>query len=197
MTISQCVAIWKSPFKRHLALGFVKNGRKTQLQGQGQLSTHTPQRFETIARKTLLAQEQLAASAQPCPEVAAFFKAHPMPTANTDDPDVMKERFAMMENRMLSDLGPAPPGISDSYQTITLRDGYSSTIKIIRPTTSSSVEPGPLIPLVHAGGFVDGSVDQLTPDARTSAQLFSASVVLVSYRQAPEYNFPKAPQLDV
>ena len=75
------------------------------------------------------------------------------------------------------------------YHEIEMRDGFMSRLKIHKPASS---EPGPLIVLCFGGGFVGGTVDQLTRTARALKTLFGATVVNISYRLAPEYKFPFA-----
>jgi acetyl esterase/lipase len=140
----------------------------------------------------LLPQDELAASAQMEPEVKAFLEANPFPPSNPNDPNTMKKNVAFMEDRLLSSLPPKPDTISETSYSITLRDDYKSNVLIFRP---SQAPPGPLVILLHAGGFVAGSNRQMTPQARALAQLFGATVVSASFRLAPEYKFP-TPQLD-
>jgi acetyl esterase/lipase len=94
------------------------------------------------------------------------------------------------ESQALAASGPAPPDILEEYHEITMRDGFQSQIKLCKPTNPSS--PGPLIVLYHGGGFIFGSVDQMTPYARTLTRLFGATCVSAAYRLAPDYKFPTA-----
>lgn len=98
--------------------------------------------------------------------------------------------LAAFTKAMLEKLGPAPPGLFEEYHDIPMRDGYSSTLKIQRPSDTSN--PGPLIVLAFGGGFVAGDKDQLSLHGRLLVRFFGATVVLVSYRLAPEYKFPYA-----
>ena len=88
-------------------------------------------------------------------------------------------------------LGPPGPDIKESYQEITLSDGYKSKLKISQPT---KVPTGgsPLIVLFHGGGFCLGSLDQMTPYARGYSKLFGATCVSADYRLAPDHPFPAA-----
>lgn len=72
-----------------------------------------------------------------------------------------------------------------------MRDGHGSVLKIHTPSPLSGSNR-PLIVLVHGGGWISGSREQLTPLARCFVQLFGAVVVNVSYRLAPEFMFPTA-----
>lgn len=95
-----------------------------------------------------------------------------------------------MGKQKLEALGPAAPHVEESFQSITMRDGFESQIKVHKPTSKSG---GPLIVLVFGGGFVVGDNQQLTPYGRGFARAFDAVVVTTSYRLAPEHKFPTAP----
>lgn len=92
-----------------------------------------------------------------------------------------------IEAPMLAKLGPSPANVSETTHDIPMRDGFSSTLRIQRPSFGS---PGPLIVLCFGGGFVGGSNKQFTGEARALVQLFGATVVSIAYRLAPEYKFP-------
>jgi acetyl esterase/lipase len=141
----------------------------------------------------LLSQEELAASAQMAPEVKKFLEAHPFPPTDPNNSDNMKKAVAFMENNLISSLPPKPDTVTETTHNIRLRDDYESSLLIFRPSTA---QPGPLVILLHAGGFVAGSSRQVTPEARALVHLFGATVVSVSFRLAPEFKFP-TPQLDV
>lgn len=105
-----------------------------------------------------------------------------------------REVMSRLTQAALQRMGPSPPGISETHHDITLRDGFTSKLRITRPTDPPN-GPGPLVVLIFGGGFVGGDVDQLSEAARLCAQLFSATAVCTSYRLAPEYKWPK-PQYD-
>lgn len=92
----------------------------------------------------------------------------------------------------LARLGPAPLGILESYHDIEMRDGFASSLKVLKP---ASGPPGPLMVVLFGGGFIAGDNDQCTETARICVQLFGATAVNVSYRVAPEHKFP-VQQLD-
>lgn len=70
-----------------------------------------------------------------------------------------------------------------------MRDGFQSPIKVHAPT-SPPADGSPLIVLMFGGGFLAGSVHQMTPYARALVRTFGATVVNLSYRLAPEWKFP-------
>lgn len=98
----------------------------------------------------------------------------------------------MQSASIVTELGPAPSWLNESYHDIPMRDGYMSNIKTHRP---SSGPAGPLIVLAFGGGFLGGDNDQLTGFSRAFVQLFGATVVNINYRLAPEHPFPTS-QLD-
>lgn len=93
----------------------------------------------------------------------------------------------MFEDLIITKLGPPPSDITELFHDIPMRDGYMSSAKIHKPSQGT---PGPLIVLIFGGGFVAGSNNQMTGNARALVKLFGATVVDISYRLAPEYRFP-------
>lgn len=88
-------------------------------------------------------------------------------------------------------LGAPPAGTVEFYKDITVRDGFSSSLKIHRPESGD----GALVVLAFGGGFLGGDNDQLSGEARALVKLFGATVVNISYRVGPEDKFP-TPQYD-
>lgn len=118
------------------------------------------------------------------------FLSH-MPTPDFSDHNVVREGLRLMTDAVLGQLGLPPPGMTERYHKIPLRDGTSSELKIHKPSQSG----GPLIVLCFGGGFVAGDNNQMTPVARALVLLFGATVVNISYRIGPEDKFPQG-QLD-
>ncbi len=74
-----------------------------------------------------------------------------------------------------------------------MRDGYSSELRIFKPTGSSPAK-GPLFILMYGGGFMVGNNKSFAPTAKALVLLYGATVVNLSYRLAPTYKFPTAPR---
>lgn len=74
--------------------------------------------------------------------------------------------------------------------TITMRDGYESEIRVVKPPVPQSNSP--LVVLMFGGAFFMGCNFQLLAWAKATAALYNATVVLPSYRLAPEHVFPTA-----
>lgn len=91
----------------------------------------------------------------------------------------------------------APPPDTDTEFAITvhLRDGHESNIRIYKTDSTDSKEMGskPLLVLIHGGAFVLGSNTDIALFARAAASLYNVTVASLSYRLAPEFKFPTAP----
>jgi len=72
-----------------------------------------------------------------------------------------------------------------------MRDGHQSIAKIRKPSTPSP-KGSPLIILVFGGGWISGCAEQMAIEARALVRVFSAVVVNISYRLAPEHKFPQS-----
>lgn len=86
---------------------------------------------------------------------------------------------------------PPADDILESKLTIPMQDGHQSIAKIRRPKEASP-KGCPLIILVFGGGWISGSAEQMAVEARALVRVFSAVVVNISYRLAPEYKFPQS-----
>lgn len=74
--------------------------------------------------------------------------------------------------------------------TIPMRDGYESEIRVIKPPNAQPNTP--LVLLIYGGGFFSGTNIQLLSWATATAALYGATVILPSYRLAPQHKFPIA-----
>ncbi|KAK4507461.1 hypothetical protein PRZ48_001196 [Zasmidium cellare] len=95
----------------------------------------------------------------------------------------------LMSKGTLQMIGDAEPAITEEYKDIPMRDGYKSTIKIHRPTNPPA-SGSPVIVYYFGGGFIGGDMHQATAPARAWIRLFGATVIVPSYRLAPEHKFP-------
>ncbi|KAK4506198.1 hypothetical protein PRZ48_004163 [Zasmidium cellare] len=134
----------------------------------------------------LLSKEESERAIEPDPQTIEYLKKNPpreRPGNLIEAPKVVEAT----EKAAVEKLGPVSADLEEFTQDIPMRDGYVSGLKVVKPRDPT---PGPLIVLAFGGGFVVGTKDQLTEEARTLAQLFGATVVNISYRLAPEYQFP-------
>lgn len=94
------------------------------------------------------------------------------------------------DNLFVNAVGPTPDHLLETQISIPTCAEYTSTAYLTRPAPSSSAAPGPLIVLLHPGGFFLGSPNKLIVYTRAIATLFGASVLSPTYRFAPEHPFP-------
>ena len=90
------------------------------------------------------------------------------------EPDSL-ERFAVLQD-------------TGEVVSIPMRDGYSSALRVYKPTPP--IQQSALVVLAFGGGFVCGDNRQLAGYAIGLRELYGATVVLLSYRLAPENPFP-------
>ncbi|KAI4850763.1 lipase/esterase [Aureobasidium sp. EXF-8845] len=135
-------------------------------------------------------KEEVAKLSELDPELAEFLKNNTIPKRNWADIKQFRAMREEMEAQKLKALGPAAPHVEEEFKSITMRDGFESQIKIHKPAGKSG---GPLLVLIHGGGFVVGNNQQLTSYGRGFARAFDAVVVTIAYRLAPEHKFPAAP----
>jgi acetyl esterase/lipase len=83
---------------------------------------------------------------------------------------------------------------TDNVETIpiTMRDGFATEMLLVKPRKIPS-GGSPLIVLAFGGGFCIGAKEDMLPLAHKLQDFFGATVVLVTYRLAPEHKFPTAP----
>ncbi|KAJ4152171.1 hypothetical protein NW765_017680 [Fusarium oxysporum] len=72
-----------------------------------------------------------------------------------------------------------------------MRDGHVHEVGVYKP---QSLDTGPLVVLIHGGGFCLGHYSHLSFYSRAPATLYGVTVVNIAYRLAPEFPFPTAPQ---
>jgi len=118
-----------------------------------------------------------------------IFKETPPPNLNSSPAQVLREG-ANINDKLSSERKPALHGTNESVTTIQMRDGYESELRIIKPPNQQPNSP--LVVLIYGGGFFTGTTIQLLPWAKATAALYNATVVLPSYRLAPEHPFPTA-----
>lgn len=86
---------------------------------------------------------------------------------------------------------PAANGILETEIAVPMRDGYQAIARVRKPK-SVSTDRCPLIILAFGGGWIAGDNKQMVVEARGLVRAFSAVVVNISYRLAPEHKFPQS-----
>lgn len=94
-------------------------------------------------------------------DMSQFFKDRPPPSLQGADYNVVRGFMKMVDEA--NSKVPPPPGVTEIYYDIAMRDGFTSNIKVHKPSQGS---PGPLIVLAFGGAFMAGSNEQLSKTAR-------------------------------
>ena len=85
---------------------------------------------------------------------------------------------------------PAAQDIIETEIPVPMRDGYRAMARVRKPK-SPSMDGCPLIVLAFGGGWIAGDNKQMAVEAQSFLRAFSAVVVNISYRLAPEHKFPQ------
>ncbi|KAF2723123.1 alpha/beta-hydrolase [Polychaeton citri CBS 116435] len=139
----------------------------------------------------LLSPEKLKQSSMMEETITEFIRAYPSPPTEWSDYHSIR---AVMDAVALQGASQVA-GVTETYRHITLRDGAANKIKVFTPDHPPS-EGSPLIILNFGGGFIAGSCEQMTVNARCFVKAFGAVVVNPDYRLAPDHPWPTQ-QLDV
>jgi acetyl esterase/lipase len=91
----------------------------------------------------------------------------------------------------VNDSLPSAHDILESEIAVPMRDGYQAMARVRKPK-SISAYGCPLIILAFGGGWIAGDNKQMVVEARALVRAFSAVVVNISYRLAPEHKFPQS-----
>jgi acetyl esterase/lipase len=101
--------------------------------------------------------------------------------------------YAANSERAKRLLGPPPPGVRVTEMTYTTRDNHQNRAKLFQPE-EVPLGGSPLVLMIHGGGFCFGSPEGEEQTCRTFVLGLGATCVAISYRLAPQYPFPYAPQ---
>jgi acetyl esterase/lipase len=86
---------------------------------------------------------------------------------------------------------PPADDVLETEIAVRMRDGYQAIARVRKPRFMSA-DGGPLIILAFGGGWIAGDNNQMVVEARALVRAFSAVVVNISYRLAPEHKFPQS-----
>lgn len=85
---------------------------------------------------------------------------------------------------------PGPRLKTEWSRYVKMRDRHTHKIRVYKP---DDLAEGPLVVLICGGGFCMGHYSHFGSYSRAIASLYGATVVNISYRLAPEFKFPMAP----
>jgi acetyl esterase/lipase len=121
--------------------------------------------------------------------VLQFFQTVVVPPLDWSDYQGVRNVISAVSAQTLAQIGPPEASLIEEERKIPMRDGFESTIKIHKPAKTPA-GGSPLIVLIFGGGWISGSYQDMTPNARALVRLFGAVAVNISYRLAPEHKFP-------
>lgn len=92
---------------------------------------------------------------------------------------------------LLASRPPAPkwPGVSEREIYIPARDGFKNRALVFSPDDEDA-ERGPLLVMIHGGGFCVGTAEQEVWNCRTWVKNHGGVALSIEYRLAPEARFP-------
>ncbi|KAJ5678187.1 uncharacterized protein N7477_003820 [Penicillium maclennaniae] len=141
-----------------------------------------------------LTKESILALGVKDPEYAEWQKANPeddeMDWSNIKSARAAVDEWSREQCASLPDQG--------ILMNISMRDGYQSSLRIFKPTSSeyssTSHPSSPVIVLIYGGAFCCGDNSNFAAQALALRALYGATVVLTSHRLVPEHPFPVGQQ---
>ncbi|KAK3654127.1 hypothetical protein LTR56_004181 [Elasticomyces elasticus] len=122
------------------------------------------------------------------PTAAYSLRKNASPHVDLDDYTTIRAGVAL-EASAFAQLGAPEASINEPSRQIPMRDGYASTIQIAK--SASKLPPStPLIVLIHGGGWISQSQEQLVAIARALVRQSGVVAVCISYRLTPEHKWP-------
>lgn len=134
-------------------------------------------------------REELLKMNQMAPELAEAVKARPLPEMALDkDPREVRAGHLRTLRHMMPVPGPIPDQVTEQEHLIPVRDGHR--VKVVSYKPAKAAPPGPLVVLVHEGGWCLGDLSDEEPNARLLTRDLGVTCLNVEYRLAPEHVFP-------
>ncbi|CAK7199701.1 hypothetical protein SEUCBS139899_002384 [Sporothrix eucalyptigena] len=107
----------------------------------------------------------------------------------TTDIHALRETLRQRKLALTAAAGPATSTITETDHSIPTRDGAQITVRVYHAADHGA--GGPVLVVLHGGGWVLGNLDNEALLCRTWCELFRGGVsVNVDYRLAPEHKFP-------
>ncbi|KAH7379120.1 Alpha/Beta hydrolase protein [Phaeosphaeria sp. MPI-PUGE-AT-0046c] len=125
------------------------------------------------------------------PELAELLRTGGPVVSLDASTDIQALRHTLLEKKraMTAAAAPSTSDVEETDHDIPTRDGASIVVRTYRPRRG---KPGPVLVILHGGGWVLGGLDNEALLCRTWAEKFYGVAVNVDYRLAPEFKFPIA-----
>ncbi|ERS95334.1 hypothetical protein HMPREF1624_08212 [Sporothrix schenckii ATCC 58251] len=107
----------------------------------------------------------------------------------TTDIQALRATLRQRKLAMTASAGPSTSTIRETDHSIATRDGGQIVVRVYKDSTTST--SGPVLVVLHGGGWVLGDLDNEALLCRSWCELVPGAVsVNVDYRLAPEHKFP-------
>ncbi|KAH7119488.1 Alpha/Beta hydrolase protein [Dactylonectria estremocensis] len=126
------------------------------------------------------------------PELHQILQLIPSPPPDWSNLDQFLEFANVRQAKVLEDLESSISGVKESDVLYPTRDLTKQRAKLYQPAVKPT-DGSPLVVLFHGGGFCTGTPEGEAITARNLTRAFSAVCVSISYRLAPQFPFPYAP----
>ena len=114
----------------------------------------------------------------------------PSSLSETNDIHALRESLRKKKAAVTAAAGGVGLSIKETDHKVPTRDGSEITIRVYSGPDSSG---GPVMVMLHGGGFVLGGLDNEASLCRQWCKEFDGVSINVDYRLAPEFVFPTAP----
>jgi acetyl esterase/lipase len=119
--------------------------------------------------------------------------AHGAPSSLDATTDVQQLRAELLRRKreVAQATGGAELTTRETDEQINTRDGSQITVRIYQPLDTAA-KPGPVLVMLHGGGWILGGLENEQPLCRKFVTEFGGVSFNVDYRLAPEHKFPTA-----
>lgn len=124
--------------------------------------------------------------------IPQFLEKHPLPVIDYSNLDDFTNMYNKHGQEALKALANPPLGITVTELQYPTRDGARNRAKLFQPDNQDK-SGSPLVVMIHGGGFCLGAPEGEEQTCRNVVLAFGATCVAISYRLAPKYPYPYAP----
>lgn len=124
--------------------------------------------------------------------IRQFLDKNPLPIIDYSNLNDFTSTYLKHGQEAVKALGQPPPGVTVTELQYPTRDGALNRAKLFKPDTQTE-NGSPLIMMIHGGGFCLGAPEGEEQTCRNFVLAFGATCVSISYRLAPKYQYPYAP----